>query len=148
VVKRRFDKTDRAIIHLLWEDGRRSYTAIAKTVGLSEASVRQRVARMIRDRVFRITVITDTMELGYATAGLGLKVNEGRLTEVASRIADFAEVDFVSVCAGSCDLNVGVVCESHQKLYEFLTVSLREIPGLEVVYTHFHVDVVKNEFKW
>jgi Lrp/AsnC family transcriptional regulator for asnA, asnC and gidA len=147
-MKKKMDELDRAIFTHLWEDGRRSYTAIAKDVGLSEASVRQRVARMIRDKIFRVTVIANAMELGYAAAGLGLKVREGGLTEVAARISEFPEVDFVSICTGSCDLNVGVMCEDHAKLYEFLTDTLRAIPGLETTELHLHVDVVKNEFKW
>ncbi|HZK48263.1 MAG TPA: Lrp/AsnC family transcriptional regulator, partial [Thermoleophilia bacterium] len=134
------------IITHLWEDGHRPYTAIAKDVGLSEASVRQRVARMIRDRIFRVTVIASAVELGYVAAGLGLKVREGSLTEVAVRIAEFPEVDFVSVCTGSCDLNVGVNCEDHAKLYEFLTDKIRAIPGIETTELHVHVHVVKNEF--
>jgi Lrp/AsnC family transcriptional regulator for asnA, asnC and gidA len=147
-MKRKMDEIDRAIFLHLWEDGRRPYTAIAKDVGLSEASVRQRVARMIRDKIFRVTVIADAMQLGYAAAGLGLKVREGSVNEVAVRIADFPEVDFVSVCTGSCDLNVGVMCEDHATLHHFLIDKIRTIPGVEITELHVHVDIVKNEFIW
>jgi Lrp/AsnC family transcriptional regulator for asnA, asnC and gidA len=37
------DDLDRAIIEQLQEDGRRTYTRIGQSVGLSEAAVRQRV---------------------------------------------------------------------------------------------------------
>ena len=39
------DDPDKAIVELLQEDGRRSYTGIAAAVGLSEAAVRTRVQR-------------------------------------------------------------------------------------------------------
>ncbi|MER2138075.1 MAG: AsnC family transcriptional regulator, partial [Arthrobacter sp.] len=40
------DDTSKAIIEQLQEDGRRSYAAIGKAVGLSEAAVRQRVQKL------------------------------------------------------------------------------------------------------
>ena len=46
--KQALDKTDIAIIGHLQVDGRRAFTAIAKDLGISEASVRQRVARLLR----------------------------------------------------------------------------------------------------
>ena len=41
------DEVSKAIIEQLQQDGRRSYAAIGKVVGLSEAAVRQRVQRLI-----------------------------------------------------------------------------------------------------
>ncbi|MCU1538347.1 MAG: transcriptional regulator, AsnC family, partial [Humibacillus sp.] len=41
------DDVSKAIIEQLQQDGRRSYAAIGKVVGLSEAAVRQRVQRLI-----------------------------------------------------------------------------------------------------
>jgi Lrp/AsnC family transcriptional regulator, regulator for asnA, asnC and gidA len=43
----RLDDVAKRIIELLQEDGRQSYAAIAKAVGLSEAAVRQRVQRLL-----------------------------------------------------------------------------------------------------
>ena len=40
------DGTAKQIIEQLQQDGRRSYAAIGKAVGLSEAAVRQRVQRL------------------------------------------------------------------------------------------------------
>ena len=45
--KQSLDKTDIAIIGHLQVDGRRAYTTIAKDLGISEAGVRQRVARLL-----------------------------------------------------------------------------------------------------
>ena len=43
----RLDDTAKRIVELLQKDGRQSYAAIAKEVGLSEAAVRQRVQRLL-----------------------------------------------------------------------------------------------------
>ena len=145
---RSLDEIDRSIVTHLAEDGRRSYTLIGKSVGLSEASVRQRVARMIRDQVIRVTAVPNPTELGYVSAGVGLKVRHGTLGEHAARLAEFPQTDFVAIALGSCDLNIGVVCKGPQELLEFLTGTLRSIEGLEVAEFHIHVRTVKNEFCW
>ena len=57
-VKRRapdaLDDPDKAIVELLQDDGRRSYTGLAAAVGLSEAAVRTRVQRLIENNVVQI----------------------------------------------------------------------------------------------
>ena len=43
------DSVAKRIIEQLQQDGRRSYAAIGKAIGLSEAAVRQRVQRLVED---------------------------------------------------------------------------------------------------
>src|SRR5262245_20660906 len=59
------DGVSRHIIEQLQQDGRRSYAAIGKAVGLSEAAVRQRVQRLIDVGVMQIVAVTDPMSLGF-----------------------------------------------------------------------------------
>ena len=59
------DDPDKAIVELLQEDGRRSYTGIAAAVGLSEAAVRTRVQRLIEGNVVQIVGVTDPLRLGF-----------------------------------------------------------------------------------
>jgi len=60
------DALSKAIIEKLQQDGRRSYAGIGKSVGLSEAAVRQRVQRMVDAGVMQIVAVTDPMQLGFA----------------------------------------------------------------------------------
>src|SRR6185503_19907423 len=77
------DDTDKAIIEQLQEDGRRTYTMIARAVGLSEAAVRQRVQRLLDGNVMQIVAVTDPLMLAFRRqAMVGLKV-EGDLRGVA-----------------------------------------------------------------
>src|SRR5215468_8097960 len=59
------DDVSKLIIEQLQQDGRRSYAAIGKAVGLSEAAVRQRVQRLIDGGVMQIVAVTDPMTLGF-----------------------------------------------------------------------------------
>ena len=60
------DDISKSIIEELQQDGRRSYAAIGKVVGLSEAAVRQRVQRLIDGGVMQVVAVTDPLELGFA----------------------------------------------------------------------------------
>src|SRR6478735_3109379 len=68
------DEVSKAIIEQLQQDGRRSYAAIGKAVGLSEAAVRQRVQRLTESGVMQIVAVTDPLQLGFARqAMIGLR---------------------------------------------------------------------------
>src|SRR6478735_7030462 len=94
------DEVSKAIIEQLQQDGRRSYAAIGKEVGLSEAAVRQRVQRLIEAGVMQVVAVTDPIELGFARqAMVGIRVS-GPVDVVADRLAELDEADVVVVGAG------------------------------------------------
>src|SRR5688500_9315276 len=69
------DDIAKRIIELLQGDGRLSYSAIAKDVGLSEAAVRHRVQKLIEGGVIQIVAVTDAMQMGFARqAMIGIKI--------------------------------------------------------------------------
>ena len=77
------DETAKQIIDLLQRDGRRSYAAIGKAVGLSEAAVRQRVQKLLDTGVLRIVGVTDPLMLGFSRRLMvGVKC-EGDLEKIA-----------------------------------------------------------------
>ena len=80
------DDVSKAIIEQLQQDGRRSYAAIGKAVGLSEAAVRQRVQRLSEGGVMQVVAVTDPLELGFARqAMIGIRV-DGDLEPVADAL--------------------------------------------------------------
>src|SRR6266487_4432969 len=94
------------IIRELQRDGRRPYTSIAKTIGLSEAAVRQRVQRLLDAGVMQIVAVTDPLRVGFhRQAMIGIKA-EGDLRQLADKLAAIPEIDYVVLCAGSFDLLV------------------------------------------
>src|SRR5580704_16373782 len=61
VVTPALDEISKRIIEQLQADGRQSYAAIGKAVGLSEAAVRQRVQRLQETGVMQIVAVTDPL---------------------------------------------------------------------------------------
>lgn len=65
------DATDRQIVALLVEDGRRTYDELGKRVSLSAPAVKRRVDRLRRDGVIQgFTAVVDHAALGATTEAL------------------------------------------------------------------------------
>jgi Lrp/AsnC family transcriptional regulator for asnA, asnC and gidA len=142
------DEVSKAIIEQLQQDGRRSYAAIGKVVGLSEAAVRQRVQRLIESGVMQVVAVTDPLELGFARqAMVGVRV-AGPLEPVADRLAELDEVDYVVITAGSFDLLVEVVCESDEHLLELISDRMRTIEGVAGTETFMYLSLRKQTYSW
>ena len=142
------DDVSKAIIEQLQQDGRRSYAAIGKVVGLSEAAVRQRVQRLIEGGVMQVVAVTDPLELGFARqAMVGIRVT-GQLEPVAEAIGALEEVDYVVVTAGSYDLLVEVVCESDEHLLELISDRIRTIEGVATTETFMYLSLRKQTYSW
>src|SRR5262245_61437345 len=93
------DDVAKRIIEQLQEDGRRAYATIGKAVGLSEAAVRQRVQRLLDAGVMQIVAVTDPLQLGFfREAMVGIRA-AGDLEDVADRLAELDEVDYVVITA-------------------------------------------------
>ena len=142
------DDVAKAIIEQLQQDGRRSYAAIGKEVGLSEAAVRQRVQRLIESGVMQVVAVTDPLQLGFARqAMVGIEVN-GPLSPVADALAEMEEVDYVVVTAGSYDLLAEVVCESDERLLELISEKIRRIDGISRTETFMYLALRKQTYSW
>ena len=142
------DEVSKAIIAQLQQDGRRSYAAIGKVVGLSEAAVRQRVQRLIEGGVMQVVAVTDPLQLGFARqAMVGVRVS-GPLEPVADAIADLEEVDYVVITAGSYDLLVEVVCESDEHLLELISGRIRTIDTVTSTETFMYLRLRKQTYSW
>jgi Lrp/AsnC family transcriptional regulator for asnA, asnC and gidA len=142
------DDVSKAIIEQLQQDGRRSYAAIGKVVGLSEAAVRQRVQRLTDSGVMQVVAVTDPMELGFARqAMVGVRVT-GAIEPVADAIAALDEVDYVVVTAGAYDLLVEVVCESDEHLLEVISSKIRRVSGVVGTETFMYLKLRKQTYSW
>jgi Lrp/AsnC family transcriptional regulator for asnA, asnC and gidA len=142
------DDISKAIIEQLQLDGRRSYAAIGKAVGLSEAAVRQRVQRLIDAGIMQVVAVTDPLELGFARqAMIGIKV-EGPLERIADELKAMDEVEYVVITAGSFDLLAEVLCESDEHLLRVLSDRIRAIEGVKVTETFVYLKLVKQTYSW
>jgi Lrp/AsnC family transcriptional regulator, regulator for asnA, asnC and gidA len=141
------DAISMQIIEQLQQDGRRSYAAIGKAVGLSEAAVRQRVQRLLEAGVMQIVAVTDPLTLGFRRQSMiGIKC-EGDPARVADHLAGMEEIDYVVIIAGSFDLLIEVVCEDDDHLLDILS-RVRTIPSVTSTETFVYLKLRKQTYSW
>jgi Lrp/AsnC family transcriptional regulator for asnA, asnC and gidA len=142
------DKINKRIIEQLQRDGRMSYAALAKVVGLSEAAVRQRVQRLLDAGVMQIVAVTDPLTLGFARQVMvGIRVT-GDVRPVTAALAAMPQVDYVVICAGGYDLLVEMVCTDDDNLLTQLNDAIRTIPGVISTETFVYLKLIKQTYAW
>lgn len=141
------DETSKAIIEQLQQDGRRSYAAIGKAVGLSEAAVRQRVQKLVDSKVMQVVAVTDPLQLGFKRqALLGIR-STGDIIATADRIAALPEVDYCVVVAGPSDIIAEVICANDEDLLRIIT-EIRSVEGVRETETFMYLSLRKQEYNW
>ena len=142
------DEVSKRLVEELQRDGRRSYAALAETVGLSEAAVRQRVRRLLDENVMQIVAVTDPLTVGFTRQALvGIRA-DGNLRDIADKLAGLPELEYVVVCAGSFDILVELVCEDDEHLLRVLDDSVRSIEGVREAETFVYLRLVKQTYAW
>jgi Lrp/AsnC family transcriptional regulator for asnA, asnC and gidA len=143
---RRIDALDQGIIEALQENGRESFRAIAARLGVSEATVRARYARLCEDDILQVVGVTNPLGLGFEQALIGVKT-AGSPQPVADEISSWVEADYVVVTAGQYDLVVEVVAADRRALLD-VTNRMRALDGVVSTETFLYLDLVKQLYDW
>lgn len=142
------DDVGKRLVEELQRDGRRSYAALAKTVGLSEAAVRQRVQRMVDSGLMQVVAVTDPLQVGFSRqAMVGVRA-DGDLVAVADELGAIDEVDYVVITAGSFDILCELVCEDDDHLLRVLSERIRVLPGVRDTETFVYLKLAKQTYAW
>jgi Lrp/AsnC family transcriptional regulator for asnA, asnC and gidA len=142
------DHISKAIIAALQQDGRRSYSAIAESLGLSEGAVRQRVQKLMSTGVMQIVAVTDPKELGFGREAMIGICCSGDSMRVAEKLTLIDAVDYVVLTAGRFDIVVEVVCEDDTNLLDILNTQIRSLPGVYLAETLVYLKTLKQQYNW
>jgi Lrp/AsnC family transcriptional regulator for asnA, asnC and gidA len=144
---RRLDAVDTALIEALQQNGRDSFRRIAGELGVSEATIRSRYQRLCDDGVVQVTAVTNPLGLGFdAMALVGVRTS-GPPEEVADRVAQLDEADYVVVAAGQFDLLVELVCVDRRHLLD-VTNRIRALEGVTSTETFVYLALHKQLYDW
>lgn len=125
------DDKDKKILNFLQENSRTSYLYIAEKLGVSEATVRYRVKKLIESGVIsKFTVLLDPRKIGYPTTGLLMvKILPNKFEEAAKQISDLSETRHVLQSTGEYDI-VAVVRARNLEHLSDLRKRVEMIPGV------------------
>ncbi|PWR01156.1 hypothetical protein DKT77_18540 [Meridianimarinicoccus roseus] len=127
----RLTSTDKMILELLREDGRRSITEIASIIGLSRPTVRHHVDRLVREKVIRrFTVDIDApgeSRPSGVRAMFDVRLRRNVCGMVFSSISNWSELVSAWSTSGSTDMRV-LVEAADQSMIEDLRDRLARHP--------------------
>ena len=143
------DELDRRIMRLLRPNGRRSYASIARAIGVSEPTVRNRVERLVKKGAVLPMARVNPATIGFPVdAMVGIRVNRGFAKGVAMRLAAMEHVAYVGFTTGSFDLLIEAYLPDTDGLYRFLNEDLGKIEGITHTETWHILRTEKHPFEW
>ena len=138
----KIDAVDLEIVRILSEDARASYSGIAKVVGVSVGTVRNRINHMRASQMLRFNVWLDPYRSGLGVnATLLLKVRAGELDEVIATLIALDETGYVATVAGDHDAQLDAFCRDIPHLSRFIHEKVQKIEGVTEVTTHLVTDI-------
>ena len=141
------DKLDSGIIELLQLDGRASNSKVARELGVSEATVRRRLSRLIQGDVLRIAALPNLEKLGFGTTALiRVQTSPGKADAVAEALATLEEVEYSVVTTGSYPVSIWVAAESVEGLGSLLHTKIEGIDGVQKTQTFVNLSIKKRAY--
>jgi Lrp/AsnC family transcriptional regulator for asnA, asnC and gidA len=127
----KIDSLDMKFVEILQENARLTNSDLARQVGVSEATVRRRINKLLENEVIQIRAVADPFKLGYAVIVIvGLWVEKTHLREAEKHVCALPEARFVGVTMGSYDLILEAWFRSREELVCFMTETLAAVPGI------------------
>lgn len=143
------DDVDREIVATLQRDGRRSYSRMAKDLGVAESVVRYRVQKLEKSGILQIVGIADPLKVGFDLMALvGVGVRPGQLPAVSEAMAALPEASYVAALAGRFDLIVEVVCRDTAHFSALLTDQIQQVDGVVRTESFLILSIQKMAYGW
>ena len=140
---------DIGILEMLQEDGRASYSAVARELGIAESTVRYRVEKLKESGVitgFQAHLNPRRVGLGITAIAL-IKVDAAEIVEASETLATFEESHHLFRTTGSYDL-VSVVHARDIIHLNDLIERIKKISGVKEASVEVATHLVKTEPKY
>lgn len=143
------DALDRQLISFLQGNGRMPFVDLAHAAGVSEATARRRVERLMAEGVVEIVACVEPRRVGLQTEALiYLQCDLDKLTPIGLQLAAMPEVREVLYTTGAHDLVLRVVLPAGDDLLPFLTERVAPLPGIKSSQTSYVLRTEKRLSDW
>ena len=134
---------DYKIIRLLQKNGRIPNTEIAKKLGISEATVRNRLQALIREERIQILAVVNPYKLKSGILGnLRVKADKKQLEEVGNELGKLDELWYIAQLVGTADFDAEYYVSSQQE-FGALVDKINAIEGIVSTETSLLVRFIK-----
>ncbi len=136
---------DGPLLTALELEGRTTFSDLATATGWSQSTVRRRIADLRAGGVLYFDVDFHHSLLDLTARGMvWLTVNPAQLGAAGQAMAQHPETAYVAAMTGAANLYASVLSPSTEALYDYLTTSIAQLPGLTGVETIMVMRTVKR----
>ncbi len=134
---------DYRIIRLLQKNGRIPNTEIAKKLGISEATVRNRMQTMIREERIQVLAVVNPYKLKSGILGnLRVRADKKQIEKVGNELSKLDELWYIAQLVGSADFDAEYYVSSQQE-FGALIDKINKIKGIISTETSLLVRFIK-----
>lgn len=131
---RHLDERERKLVDLLGANPRASIAQLSSQLGISQASVRRRIDKMVGEGRLRFSIVIDPELLGFTAPTMyWLHMDLSYVDEAAQILSHRPEVRYVAATAGHSDITVETVLRDQADLHRFNTQVIGGLPGVQRV---------------
>ncbi len=144
-MRNELDELDKKILAVLQANARVPNVEVARRLGVSEGTIRNRIKKMVASGLLDIVARINFYKLGYKTdAYIGIKVlGGGHVREIASALSKMDETRYVGITTGRFDIWVFANFKSDQELRDFLLDKLPQVGNFTTETLHV-LDIAKG----
>jgi Lrp/AsnC family transcriptional regulator for asnA, asnC and gidA len=147
--KKALDPVDCQMIRLLQKDGRISNTEIAKNIGISEATVRTRLNRLIEEEYIQIVAVSDPIKLGFDIVGnIRIHVEIKKMDKIIKELRKLKPLWFIVQTTGGTGIDTEFVVKSLDELNELIFEKINKIDGIIKTETSLFLKYIKRQYDW
>lgn len=143
------DDVDRRIVAILQDNGRTSNREIGRKLHVSEATVRNRISRLLADSLINIVAVPTPTAVGMTlSAIIGVSVSLPRINDVVADLITKPEVRYAGLSTGRYEVILEAFFSNQEHLLEFVTEDLGSMDGVTQVETSIILRVAKFSYEW
>ena len=143
------DQTDRAIIKLLQTDGRLSNTVMAKRLGVSEATVRARLNKLINGEYIQIVAVSNPLKLGFEIVGvIRIDADIKKIDQITKELEKLDAIWFIVHTTGGNDIYTEFIVKTLDELNVLLFQKINKIDGIIRTNTSIILQYIKRNYAW
>jgi Lrp/AsnC family transcriptional regulator for asnA, asnC and gidA len=147
--KKKIDRIDCQIIRLLQKDGRIPNTDIAKEVGISEATVRNRLNRLVAEEYIQIVAVSNPIKLGFEIVGnIRIYVDIKKMDRITAALKKLKALWFIVHTTGGTGIDTEFVVKSIDELNDLIFNKINKIDGILRTETSLFLKYVKRQYDW
>lgn len=125
------DSLNQQLIQQLQNDGRRSNVDLAKILGVTETTIRNRIKKLRNSGIIKVVAMPDPSKLGYGCISIvGLQVRLADLKQVAEKLARSPRVCLLASTTGRFDLIMTLILRTPEELSNFMAKEVFTTPSI------------------